>query len=88
MLESKADLQSFMDGSFARKRRVQLIDWTDVTCFYEDSEGDMNVISEDEDLVDALKYAQAKSMKALECSIVPKQQYKQFRDEQESSNLN
>jgi len=41
-------------------KRKQLIDWANVTLFFEDSEGDLNVISEEEDLVDAVKYARAK----------------------------
>ena len=50
--------KSFLDSNLVersdrKKRRAQLIDWTQIACFYEDSEGDMNVISEDEDLVDA-----------------------------------
>ena len=58
-----------------------MIDWTKVTCFYEDSEGDMNVISEDEDLNDAQKYFKSKRRKQLEISILEKTLYKQFRDE-------
>lgn len=42
-------------------KRKQLIDWQNVTLFYEDSEGDLNVISEEEDLNDAKKYAVEKS---------------------------
>ena len=41
-------------------RRQHLIDWSQVHCFYEDSEGDLNVISEDEDLSDARIYAAQK----------------------------
>ena len=43
------------------KKRTQLIDWDSVTLFYEDSEGDLNVISEEEDLADAQTYALMKA---------------------------
>ena len=35
------------------KREKNIIDFSKVVCFYEDSENDMNVVSEDEDLKDA-----------------------------------
>lgn len=35
-----------------------MIDWNEVHLFYEDSEGDLNVISEDEDLQDAFTYSE------------------------------
>lgn len=41
--------------------------------FYEDSEGDLNVISEEEDLSDAHTYALMKSPSLLKCSIVDKE---------------
>lgn len=37
--------------------------WTDLVCFYEDSEGDLNVISEDEDFNDAMAYLNYKKSK-------------------------
>ena len=43
--------------------------------FYEDSEGDLNVISEDEDVVDAGVYVQQRNKKALECTIVKRTMY-------------
>ena len=46
------------------------IEWDKAILFFEDSEGDFNVISEDEDLDDAAKYITQRSKKALECSIV------------------
>jgi len=52
-----------------------------VTLFYEDSEGDLNVISENEDLIDAKKYAIEKSKKYLECSIVDNQSFEIIRGE-------
>jgi len=57
--------------------------WTEVVCFYEDSEGDLNVISEDEDFNDAmayLKYTKAKhgNQATLECSILPEAEYAQY----------
>jgi len=38
--------------------------------FYEDSEGDLNVISEEEDLTDARVYAKMKLPKLLKLSII------------------
>lgn len=38
------------------KREKNTIDFQEYVCFYEDSEGDLNVISEDEDLADATTY--------------------------------
>jgi hypothetical protein len=40
-------------------------------CF-EDSDGDLNVISDDEDLKDAEMYAKMKAFRLLKCSIVDK----------------
>ena len=56
--------------------------------FYEDSEGDLNVISEDEDLQDATTYVLQHKAKALKCSIVPKTFYEDLRNEQMQSDLN
>ena len=39
-----------------QKREKNIIDFQNSVCFYEDSEGDFNVISEDEDLQDASSY--------------------------------
>ena len=59
-LMNTSGFRSFLDSNLSMRikkgKRQHLIDWTQVTCFYEDSEGDMNVISEDEDLADASKY--------------------------------
>lgn len=41
----------------------------------------MNVISEDEDLIDAFKYYRSKQLKSLNLSIIDRSLYKQFRDE-------
>ena len=78
---------SMRDGR-DKKKRQQLINWTKVTCFYEDSEGDLNVISEDEDLNDAHKYSASKGLSQLELSILDRNYYKQFRDEQDRNPLN
>lgn len=40
----------------SQKGNTNTINFEDQIIFYEDSEGDLNVISEDEDLVDATKY--------------------------------
>lgn len=59
-LINTSGFRSFLDSNLSmrtkKNKRQHLIDWTQVTCFYEDSEGDMNVISEDDDLADAEKY--------------------------------
>jgi hypothetical protein len=81
MINSQLSLRS-------KAKRQTLINWTAVTCFYEDSEGDMNVISEDEDLVDAQRYYESKRLKRLELSILDKEHYKQFREEQDRNPLN
>ena len=80
-LMNGSGFKSFLDNNIAdrsdrKKRRQQLIDWTQIACFYEDSEGDMNVISEDEDLVDAFQYFKSKQLKTLELSIIDKALYK------------
>ena len=62
-------------------KRKQLIDWQNVTLFYEDSEGDLNVISEEEDLSDAKKYANEKSKAYLNCNIVDKTTFEIIRGE-------
>ena len=57
-------LKNLLDDNLASRREkkkaqaaiTQKIDWLQVTCFYEDSEGDLNVISEDEDISDAHMY--------------------------------
>lgn len=41
-------------------------------CYYEDSEGDKNYLSEDEDLKDALKYKNDKKMNKLRCKVIRK----------------
>jgi hypothetical protein len=56
------------------------LSWSEVVCFYEDSEGDLNVISEDEDFSDAMAYLNYKKSKlgnqaCLECSILPEAEY-------------
>ena len=43
-------------GGRKPKREKNTIDFQNSVCFYEDSEGDFNVISEDEDLADATTY--------------------------------
>ena len=65
-----------------------MIDFAESVCFYEDSEGDFNCISEDEDLADATQYVLQHNAKALKCTIVPKQFYEDLRHEQMQSDLN
>ena len=70
------------------KREKNTIDFQECVVFYEDSEGDLNVISEDEDLADATTYVLQHKAKALKCTIVPKKFYEDLRNEQMSSELN
>ena len=51
------------------------IEWDREVLFYEDSEGDFNVVSEDEDVADAGIYIAQRNKKALECSIVKRSMY-------------
>ena len=71
-----------------KKGDKNTIDFQNSVCFYEDSEGDFNVISEDEDLIDASTYVTQKSQKALTCTIVGKKFYEDMRSEQTLSDLN
>lgn len=76
------------ETSHKNQKRKHLIDWEQVHVFYEDSEGDLNVVSEEEDLSDAHTYALMKAPALLNLSIVSKDFYQQIRSEQESSMLN
>merc|ERR1712176_1629961 len=71
-----------------KKREKNIIDFRESVIFYEDSEGDFNVISEDEDLADANTYALQHKAKALKTTIVPKQFYEDIRAEQANNDLN
>lgn len=71
----------------AASKHKQGIDWDNVYFVYEDSEGDLNVVDEDEDLSDAKLYADQKQ-KTLKCSIVPRDMYETIRKEQNESLLN
>ena len=64
------------------KREKNTVDFQNSVCFYEDSEGDFNVISEDEDLSDATTYVTQHNQKALKCTIVPKTYFEDIRNEQ------
>jgi len=43
--------------------------WSEVQCYYLDSEEEKNYLSEDDDLKDALRYKADKKMKKLTCII-------------------
>ncbi len=75
-------------GGRKGKREKNTIDFQENVCFFEDSEGDFNVISEDEDLQDASTYVLQHNQKCLKLSIVPKTFYEDMRSEQSSSDLN
>lgn len=64
--------QSFSKG----KKRVPTVNWAEVTCFFEDSEGDFCVISEDDDLSDAQIFKQEKEHEHLECTLLPKELFR------------
>ena len=52
--------QSIQDRDQSKKgkksKRENIIDFSKEKVFYEDSEGDLNVISDDEDLINASRY--------------------------------
>ena len=78
--ESIASRQAAAGGK-GKKKEKTLIDFEQHVIFYEDSEGDLNVISEDEDLVDASRYATQKKKKKLKCSVIEKDFFEQVRRE-------
>lgn len=80
------DKQGSLRGTGDKERHK--IEWDKEILFYEDSEGDFNVISEDEDIDDAHKYITQRSKKALECTIVKREMYDKMRHEQMGNNLN
>lgn len=49
-IASRADEENKAGGRRGQKKQKTMIDFHQSVCFYEDSEGDLNVISEDEDL--------------------------------------
>ena len=69
-------------------KKKQRIDWHDLVLFYEDSEGDLNVISEDQDVKTAECYSKQKNLSYLKCSLVNREKFNLIRDEQENSQLN
>jgi hypothetical protein len=84
--ESMQDLRKVIGRKFTERsliqetktskaKRTPLIDWYQVHLFYEDSEGDFNVISEEEDLSDAHTYSLMKAPNMLNTSIVSKELY-------------
>lgn len=75
-------------GGRKPKREKNTVDFQNSVCFFEDSEGDFNVLSEDEDLADATTYVLQHNYKALKCNIVPKQFFEDLRQEQTASDLN
>ena len=86
---SQREAEESKAGRGGRKQRQKnTIDFQNSVCFYEDSEGDLNVISEDEDLADATTYVLQHNQKALKCTIVAKRFYEDLRAEQMQSDLN
>lgn len=57
------------------------VDWQESVVCYEDSENDLNVISDDEDLETAKFYSQSKSNKYLKCSIIDRVTLQVIREE-------
>ena len=74
MEESKVDKRG--------KREKNTIDFQNSVVFYEDSEGDFNVLSEDDDLDTATNYCLQHMSKSIKCSIVPKEFFEDVRKEQ------
>ena len=56
--------------------------------FYEDSEGDLNVISDEQDMKVAKTYSLSKNLNYLKCSLVHRDTFYQIRDEQSTSEHN
>ena len=72
--------QQFFNNQVAQRqpppsKATDRIEWDKEILFYEDSEGDFNVISEDEDVTDAGTYITQRNKKALECTIVKRTMY-------------
>ena len=65
-----------------------MIDFQNTVCFYVDSEGVFNVLSEDEDFADAQTYSEQHNLKSFKCTIVPKKFYEDIKTEQMESDLN
>ena len=78
---SYRDEESKIGGGRKGKRERNTIDFSENVCFFEDSEGDFNVVSEDEDLQDASTYVLQHAQKCLKLSIVPKVFYEDLRSE-------
>ena len=60
-------------GGNYSKLDTNQIKWENLSCFYYDSEGDRNDLSDDEDLESAKEYAQSKNLRRLECGLTTKQ---------------
>ena len=56
MSQREAEESKLGRGGRKQERKKNTIDFQNSVCFYEDSEGDLLVISEDEDLADATTY--------------------------------
>ena len=54
----------------------------DMVLFYEDSEGDLNVISEENDVTVAQLYSESKNMRYLKCNLVLREKFELMREEQ------
>ena len=80
-ISQRAGEEESKRGGRKQKREKNTIDFQNSVCFYEDSEGDFNVISEDEDLADASTYVLQHNSKALKCTIVTKKFYEDLRTE-------
>ena len=88
MSQREAEESKLGRGGRKQERKKNTIDFQNSVCFYEDSEGDLLVISEDEDLADATTYVLQHNQKALKCTIVAKRFYEDLRGEQMQSDLN
>ena len=67
-------MESFIKES-SSSMQTRKIDWVNAVMFYEDSEGDLNVISDEQDIKVAQTYSFAKNLGYLKCSVVPRETF-------------
>ena len=67
-------MESFIKES-SSSMQTRKIDWVNAVMFYEDSEGDLNVISDEQDMKVAQTYSHTKNLGYLKCSVVPRETF-------------
>jgi hypothetical protein len=63
------NMQSQFSNNVSQSQASTKLKWQDVACYNEDSEGEKNYLSQDEDLEDASKYKKDKRLKQLACFV-------------------